>query len=173
MRYADDFVLMGERITEEILNKVKKLIENMGLKLNEEKTKLINAKENKFDFLGFTFRYDNCIFTKGNKYWNIIPSEKAEKKIKENLRELFRKKGHLCGGEITKEINSKIGGWVNYYKIEGISYPRKSQRKLRWYLMNKVYGFYKRKSQRSSKLYRKGAYRILVDKYGLIEPTAY
>lgn len=164
---------MGKKITEEILKKVKELLENMGLKLNEEKTKLINAKENKFDFLGFTFRYDDCIFTKGNKYWNVIPSKKSENKIKENLREIFRNKGHLSGEEIAKEINSKLRGWINYFKIDGISYPKVSQRKLRRYLMGKVYKFYRRKSQRRSKLYRKGAYQILVDKYGLIEPTAY
>jgi len=173
VRYADDFVLMGKEINEEILEKLENLIENMGLELNKDKTKQINSKESEFDFLGFTFRYDSCIFTEGNKYWNVIPSKKSEKKVRENLRELFRNKGHLSGEDISKEINSKVRGWINYFKIEGVSYPRISQRKLRWYLMNKVYRFYRRKSQRRSKLYRKGVYGILVEKYGLIEPTAY
>ena len=51
---------------------------------------------------------------------------------------------------------------------------RDFQRKL--YLrakQDKTFRFYKRKSQRKSKLYRQNAFVVLTEKYGLVDPTKY
>ncbi len=72
-----------------------------------------------------------------------------------------------------EDLNSKIRGLVNYYSIENVSYPNKFKRNLKYYLRNKLNRYYKRKSQRSCKLYNKRAYEILKEKYGLIEITDY
>ncbi len=82
VRYADDFVLMGRTLSEKSIEKLKTLIERMGLRFNEAKTRHINAKEESFNFLGFTVRYDRDIRGRANKYWNIVPSKKAEQKIR-------------------------------------------------------------------------------------------
>ena len=58
VRYADDFVLMGRSIPPQVLEKLKEVLARMGLKLNVEKSKHLNACETSFDFLGFTVRYD-------------------------------------------------------------------------------------------------------------------
>ena len=52
-------------------------------------------------------------------------------------------------------------------------YPNKAKRNLRYYLFNRLQRYYKRKSQRKSKLYRRKAYDVLIHKYGLIDPTKY
>lgn len=44
MRYADDFVLMGERITEEILNKVKEVNRKYGFETKRRKDKTNKCK---------------------------------------------------------------------------------------------------------------------------------
>lgn len=54
VRYADDIVILCRRQPEETMTVLRKILERLGLTLNEAKTKTINAYEGKFDFLGFT-----------------------------------------------------------------------------------------------------------------------
>lgn len=173
IRYADDFVLMGEQITEEAITQLKHLLERMGLKLNETKTRLVKAKEESFRFLGFEIRYDKDIKGRDKRYWNIKPSDKSLKKVKANIEERLKRMGHLPATILVKELNPVIRGWINYFSIKGVSYPAMSKRKLRWYLCEKLYRYYRRKSQRKSKLYNQKAFEVLVNKYGLIDPTKY
>jgi hypothetical protein len=67
-------------------------------------------------------------------------------------------------------LKAKQRGWLNYYDVPGISSTKIPRRKLNWYLRNRLYRYYNRKSQRKSRLYRQQAFQILVDKYGLIDP---
>ncbi|WP_307904293.1 group II intron reverse transcriptase/maturase [Haliovirga abyssi] len=173
VRYADDFVLMGKKIPEDVTKELKEILEKMELKLNTDKTHKVNIRDESFDFLGFTFRRDKSLYNSQEKYLNIVPSKKSEKKIREKIDEYLKNNGHLPPEIVSIDINMKVRGWINYHTIEGISYPNKAKRNLRWYLFQKLSRYYKRKSQRASKLYSKGAYKILVNKYGLIEPTAY
>ncbi len=173
VRYADDFVLMGKKISEKTRAKVLEILKKMELKLNDEKTKIVKAKENSFDFLGFTFRYDKSLYNKGTKYWNVVPSKKSQKRLREKIRECLKCSGHLSPIILASELNSKLRGWINYYSIAGVSYPSKAKWNIDWYLEGRLRSYYKRKSQRKSRLYSKGAYEILVNKYGLIKATAY
>lgn len=173
IRYADDFVLMGNEIPNEIIEKLLALLSRMGLAINEAKTKLIDAKQKSFNFLGFSIRYDLDIHGRKSRYWNITPSKKSEKKIRENIREYLSKHGHCNVMTITAELNSKIRGWLNYYDIKGVSYPAVSNRKLRYYLYKRLYHYYNRKSQRKCRLYGQNAFEVLVKKYKLIDPSRY
>ena len=51
IRYADDFILMGKNIGQNILDDIHKLLDRMGLTINLTKSKLVKAKEEAFDFL--------------------------------------------------------------------------------------------------------------------------
>lgn len=164
---------MGKEIKGIHIEKLKALLENMGLTLNEEKTKVVKATEESFDFLGFSFRYDKSLYNADKKYWNVTPSKKSENKVREKLKEYFKKNGHLNPWNLSEDLNSKIRGWVNYYSIDKVSYPNKFKRNIRYYLLNKIDRYYKRKSQRPCKLYNKEAYETLKRKYGLIEITDY
>lgn len=170
VRYADDFILIGEKITEESKKVLRYLLDRMGLKLNESKTSEINAKESSFNFLGFTIRYDRDIKGREKRYWNIVPSEKAQKRIREKISSYLKKHGHYEPGKVAEGLNAIIRGWLNYFDIPGVSYPKMSKRKLRHYLLNKLYRYYDRKSQRRSRLYGQQAFGLLVSKYGLIDP---
>jgi group II intron reverse transcriptase/maturase len=173
VRYADDFVLMGKRISEKVLIKLKDVLGKMELSINYEKSKMIEATKEAFSFLGFTFRYDKDIKDRQWKYWNVIPSDKALKKAKENIAKYLQKRGHFPPNRIVKDLNSKIRGWINYFTINGISYPAVAKRKLRWYMVHKIDRYYKKKSQRKCKLYGYNAFNKLVEKYQLIDPTKY
>jgi RNA-directed DNA polymerase len=86
VRYADDFVLMAKSIPETVIDKLRTLLERMGLSLNAEKTKRINAQESTFNFLGFTVRYSNDLYVANKKYWEIMPSKQSEIKVKFSRR---------------------------------------------------------------------------------------
>ena len=173
VRYADDFVLMGKAIPKEVRDRLTDLIGRMGLTLNEDKTREIKATETSFDFLGFTVRYSRDLFVKDRKYWDIIPSKKSELKVREKVRNYLDSHGHSPAGEVSVGLNSIIRGWINYYSIEKVSYPQMSKRRLRHYLFFKLHRYFNRKSQRKCRLYRQKAFDLLVNQYGLIDPTKY
>lgn len=173
VRYADDFILMGSEITQEAKDKLRELLARMDLVLNETKTHQVNANEEPFGFLGFTIRYDKDVRGRNKKYWNIIPAAKSEKKVREKIGAYLQTGGHYAPQKVADGINTILRGWLNYFDIPGVSYPAMSKRRLRYYLINKLYRYYNRKSQRRSRLYGSQAYEILVRKYGLIEPTKF
>jgi len=173
VRYADDFVLMGNRITVEVVERLRKILDRMGLKLNESKTRMVQARETAFKFLGFTIRYDRDIKGRNKRYWNIIPSDKSEKKIRQKINTLLHSSGHYGPVQLKKELNEKLRGWLNYYEVPGVSYPAMSKRRLRYYLYERLNRYYNRKSQRRSRLYGHQAFELLVNKYGLIDPMKY
>jgi RNA-directed DNA polymerase len=173
VRYADDFVLMGRHISSTATNKLKEVFDKMGLRLNETKTHQIDASQQPFNFLGFTIRYDKDLKGRPLKYWNIKPSEKSEKKLREKIKEYLAAKGHYAAEYIADDLNAMIRGWLNYFDIPGVSYPAMSKRKLRYFLRERLNRYYNRKSQRRSRLYGKQAFELLVSKFGLIDPTQY
>jgi len=173
VRYADDFVLMGKELNSDIKEYLTHLLNRMELLLNTEKTTQLNAKETSFDFLGHTFRYSKSLYGGNRKYWNVEPSAKSLNKIRENIRGVLDKSRCLPPDIVAKRLNRTTIGWINYFSIDGVTYPQKAKRKVRYYLANKLQQFYKRKSQRKSKLYRRGAYNVLESKYGLVNPAKY
>ena len=173
VRYADDFVLMAKKLPEESLSYLYTLLSRMKLKINEEKSKKLNAQEESFDFLGYSFRYSDDLFGRPQKYWDVEPSKKSQKKLRSKIREYLRHNGHKSPYLIAKELNMIIRGWLNYFTIEDVSYPAKAKRNLRYYLNSKLTRYYKRKSQRKSALYNRGSMSLLVSRYGLIDPTKY
>ncbi len=144
----------------------------MGLSLNEQKTRKLDARDESFDFLGFTVRFDKDIYGRPIRYWNVVPSKKSEAKLREKVRVFLRTHGHSRPEVVAYGLNSLTRGWMNYFDIAQVSYPRDSYRRLRFYLTNKVDRYYRRKSQRRCKrLYGQVAFKMLGQHYGLIDPA--
>ncbi len=173
VRYADDFILLARKIPQHCIDYLHSMLHRMGLEVNEEKTRLVNMQAEPFDFLGFTFRYDRDLFVKNKKYLNIIPRKKSAQALRTKIREYLHRNGHRNPAELTKGLNPILRGWMNYYSIPRVSYPQMEKRKLRWYMMESLHRYYRRKSQRKSKLYRQNAFEVLTSKYGLVDPSRY
>jgi group II intron reverse transcriptase/maturase len=173
VRYADDFVLMGKTLPNKVIDKLKTLLDRMGLKINETKTRQIEAREESFNFLGFTVRYDKDLKGRKTRYWNIMPGKKPEQKIRDKIKEYLHTHGHCKAQDVANGINSITRGWLNYFDIKGVSYPAMSKRRLRYYLTGSLYRYYNRKSQRKCRLYGQNAFEVLVSKFGMIDPTKY
>ena len=55
VRYADDFVILCRERPEFYLDQAKAVLDRLGLTLNAKKTRIVNAREEPFDFLGHRF----------------------------------------------------------------------------------------------------------------------
>jgi len=173
VRYADDFVLMGKTLPIEIIERLKNLLQRMGLTINETKTRQIDARKEGFNFLGFTIRYDLDVKGRKTKYWNIMPSKKSEQKIRDKVKEYLKTHGHYKVKDVVVGLNPVLRGWLNYFDIKGVSYPAMSKRRLRFYLFDSLNRYYHRKSQRKCRLYGHNASEVLIARFGLIDPTKY
>jgi group II intron reverse transcriptase/maturase len=173
VRYADDFILMGKQMPEVTVDRMVRILDRMGLRLNESKSKKLNAREEPFEFLGYVIRYDRSIYNKHSRFWHIKPSGGSMRKIRQNINMELKRIGHYRPEQVSKSLNRKLRGWLNYFDIKGVSYMKLPSRKLEWYLRHRMQRFYNRKSQRKSRLYREQAYEILTLHYGLINVCAY
>jgi len=56
IRYTDVLVIMTKYKAEKLYPKLQSLIENLKLRFNQKKTRIIDAGKESFDFLGFSFK---------------------------------------------------------------------------------------------------------------------
>jgi RNA-directed DNA polymerase len=107
VRYADDFVILcrSPEDAAKALALVQEWTVEAGLKLHPEKTKIVNAKEAAFDFLGYRFE-------RGRRY----PRPKSLQKLKDAIRVKTKR---TSGESLTKIINDltpRLRGWFEYFK---------------------------------------------------------
>ena len=78
VRYADDSVILCRGNAARILKGLKTVLNDLGLTLNEEKTRVMDAQQESFNFLGFAIGMKRGWRT-GKRYPHIEPSKKALK----------------------------------------------------------------------------------------------
>jgi group II intron reverse transcriptase/maturase len=108
VRYADDFVLLTRRPPDAERRWVEGLLSKLGLRLNAEKTRAIDARRTTFDFLGHTLR-----FRFGRVYRDI--ARKAQARIRDELRRRTRRTD-LSLDAIVDRLNPYIRGARNYFR---------------------------------------------------------
>lgn len=171
IRYADDFILMGRHIQQEAMLRLHHYLNRMGLTINAEKSKQVDARRESFDFLGFTIRYDRSILNQTGRFWNIVPGARSQKKIRQKVNTRLKVIGHYSPEQVVSELNPILRGWINYYRMPGVSYTQVATKRLDDYLRSRIERYYRRKSQRGSRLHGDQAYQLLTQQYGLM--TAY
>lgn len=108
--YADDFIITGA--SQEILeNKIKPVVEKFlqerGLTLSQEKTKITHIREG-FDFLGMNIRkYDDKLL--------IRPAKSSVKSFLDDIRKTIKSNKTAKTEILIQILNKKIRGWANYY----------------------------------------------------------
>ena len=86
VRYADDFVILAKRNVHGVKVTLDSIMRDLGLTLNPEKTRVVDAEEG-FDFLGFHFlRRFNARRGKRMTLW--FPSAKSQRKVRDRIHEL-------------------------------------------------------------------------------------
>lgn len=117
VRYADDFVILMRGRTETTHKQVQEMIERLGLKLNDAKTRLVDARGDTFDFLGFSFARTTS-FKSGKTITLTQPSRKSERRFREEVRALTARWTHCqAQQEVLDRVNRYVAGWVNYFHV--------------------------------------------------------
>ncbi len=169
IRYADDFVVVCKDNTERILKGIKTVLGDLQLSLNEEKTKVVDAREGSFNFLGFTIKAAKNPKT-GKRFPLIVPSKKAARSIKEEIKHLTCRKNLALPKEVVvSKLNEVVRGWVNYFYYGNCS---NALFKLKGYLEERVRIYLRRKHQMKSRGYKAFPCRYLYEDLGLYKiPT--
>lgn len=110
IRYADDFIITGTSpdVLEEAQAITGRFMQERGLALSPEKTKVVNIAEG-FDFLGWNFR-------KYNGKLLIKPSKKNVKNFLAEVRRVIDGNKTATQENLIRLLNPKIRGWAEYHK---------------------------------------------------------
>ena len=128
-RYADDAVCHCKSLAqaEYLFRKLNERMENVGLELHPEKTKIVYCKDTdrqkdyaltNFDFLGYTFRARKSKNRWGKFFINFSPaiSNKAAKAIRQTSRKWnWPRRSDKSLEDLAHMFNPVIQGWINYY----------------------------------------------------------
>jgi RNA-directed DNA polymerase len=116
VRYADDFVLLcrpgdGPALYE----RLQAHLQRKGLHLNETKTRVLDARRERFRFLGFEVSWRRSCHT-GVEYPHVEPSPKAKAELRTAVRqELNHWTTWRSSTEAIRTVNGIVRGWGAYF----------------------------------------------------------
>ncbi len=100
---------------------LRRVLERLGLTLNETKTKIVNTFEGKFDFLGFSIWMGKSRRT-GKRYAHAQPSKRSPKAIKDRVSALTKRERTFVPLDlVVGAVNATVRGWVGYFHYKNCS----------------------------------------------------
>jgi RNA-directed DNA polymerase len=121
-RYADDLVILvnndrrQDGLVEKVHQRLREELAKLDLRLNEEKSRIVDlSRGESFGFLGFDFRRLRSL--RGRWRPQYTPKLKKRTALLQELKEIFRRYRSRPVAELIAEINPKLRGWVNYFRI--------------------------------------------------------
>jgi RNA-directed DNA polymerase len=128
-RYADDGIChcRSKAEAEGLRVAIERRFAECGLELNSQKTKIVYCKddnrrgeylEQKFDFLGFTFRPRRAKSRRGRFFVAFTPaiSNKAAKSVRDTMRQWqIHRRTDKSMDDLARMFNPVLRGWINYY----------------------------------------------------------
>ncbi len=88
INYADDFVILSRGHAAAALAWTDRVMTRLGLTLNRTKTRLCDARSERFDFLGYSFG-PHCFRPKGRWYLGASPSKKSVQRLKDRVGDIL------------------------------------------------------------------------------------
>jgi RNA-directed DNA polymerase len=128
-RYADDIIAhcVSEDQAEQVLEVIGTRLAQCGLELHPEKTKIVYCKDEdrtgnysneKFDFLGYTFRARKSKNRRGKYFINFSPavSDEAAKEMRNRIRSWrIHLRSDKAIDDLSRMFNPILRGWIVYY----------------------------------------------------------
>ena len=107
VRYADDLVILCRSAADArvALERMQRWTASAGLTLHPDKTRIVDANREGFDFLGYHFER--------GKRW---PRDKSIKKFKDAIRRKTARKQGRSLNDIIANVNRTSRGWFEYFK---------------------------------------------------------
>ena len=135
VRYADDLVIRSQPGQgSELLERWRQWLTARGLKLNEEKTRLVDSRKG-FNFLGFTGRWPASRIH-GRWYGHVEPSVKSQPHLRESGRRILNH--WTCWKrtpEAVGELNLLLRGWSGYFHF---LHRSRVMGNLRWWVQRRL-----------------------------------
>jgi RNA-directed DNA polymerase len=150
-RYADDIVITvsghhtKQGWADRALQRLREHLVPLRVELNLEKTKVVNLLKGEcFGFLGFDLRKVRSR-EKNGYYVLMTPKKKARKAIKEEIRKAIQNGGSTPMKVLVARINSKVAGWVEYFRV---GHSSRAFAEIREYLEMKIRTLLTRRKRR-------------------------
>lgn len=163
VRYADDLVLLTNRDARWAMKRLREILARLDLLLNEEKSRVVDAEKETFDFLGFTYR----------RVWNrehtkrtalFYPSKKSQKRLRERVRKVLNPMAPVRTDEQVRRTNAMLRGWVNYFRVGNSSEVFQNVRR---YVEEKLRRVLQRKAHRHGLGWKRYDFAYLYQTLGL------
>jgi RNA-directed DNA polymerase len=96
---------------------------SIGLALNDDKTRVCNARRESFDFLGYTFGPLYSPRT-GGRYNGARPSRKAVASIRKKIRQRLWRGNQAPWEDVARDLNRTVRGWCAYFSYGSVTTAR-------------------------------------------------
>jgi RNA-directed DNA polymerase len=121
-RYADDLVILVNNdrrqdwLVEAVARRLREELVKLDVRPNEEKSRIVDlSRGESFGFLGFDFRRVRSL--RGRWRPQYTPKLKKRTALLQGLKEVFQRYQSRPVAALIAEINPKLRGWVNYFRI--------------------------------------------------------
>lgn len=117
IRYADDWCVLArtQEAAEAALVQAQAVLTELELTLHPTKTRIVNAAEVAFDFLGFTFFHTPASSRWPEGRWLYGPKAGAVERLKERVRSLTRRKRPVNVAMAIEDLAPVLRGWGAYF----------------------------------------------------------
>jgi len=116
VRYADDLLILckaGQGAG--LQTRLKRWLEARKLKLNEEKTRLVDTRKESIEFLGFSVAWRQGTRSK-RWYPHVEPSAKSQAKMRDKVRAVLEvRTRNQAAVEVVRKVNQIVRGWANAF----------------------------------------------------------
>jgi len=144
VRYADDFVILTRGNAKPVLERVRQMMNRLGLELHPEKTRIVHAQDG-FDFLGVHLR--QCTIRRSGHATRpkclLWPSDWSLARIKQRIRQVVGRRYGTSLEHMIADLNPVLRGWHRYHTT--IRPVRDRLRKLNLFVRERLRIFLKRK----------------------------
>jgi RNA-directed DNA polymerase len=103
-------------LVEAVAQRLREELAKLDVRVNEEKSRIVDlTRGESFGFLGFDFRRVRSL--RGRWRPQYTPKLKKRTALLQELKEVFRRHRSQPVEALIVEINPKLRGWVNYFRI--------------------------------------------------------
>ncbi len=112
--YADDFVILSRGHAAEALAWTEVVMTKLGLSLNEAKTSVRDARQERFDFLGYSFG-PHYYRKDGHWYLGASPSKTSVLRLGDKVGEILVHRNKGAWPDVRDRLNRLLRGWTSYF----------------------------------------------------------
>ena len=121
INYADDFVILcpTKVDSEAALDWTRRVMTAIGLTINEVKTRLCDARTERFKFLGYEI--GPAWGWTGKPYLSATPARTAVQRLKQGVKDVLRPGDMSELPSLIRRLNRRLQGWIGYFSYGSLS----------------------------------------------------